>query len=150
MFYKELLVLPCAREALTKQFSAIAPEREVCGILCGFIDNSSAVTTHIRPIQNLSRLAHSFCVSTSDYRRTCQAAAEADEKTLAFYHSHRGSVTPTLRDRDLPTITGIPAVIFTIDGGRIYLYCFTVAKTYDGIQEVPCSVVRGPPHKAWS
>ena len=142
MLYEKLLVLPCVRETLARQFSANAPGREVCGILCGCVDNSSGIATHVRPIRNISPLAHGFCVSASDYRQACRAAVEADEKALAFYHSHRGTVTPTLRDRDLPIVTGIPALIFTVDGGRIWLYCFTVVKTYGGIREIPCRVVR--------
>ncbi|MXZ74992.1 MAG: hypothetical protein F4207_00855 [Gemmatimonadetes bacterium] len=145
MLYKKLLVLSRACEDLTKQFPLRTPEREVCGILCGRIDEKSAIVTRIRPIPNRSHRAHDFSVSTSDYRRTCRAAAEANEEPLAFYHSHQGSVKPSLRDRDLPAITGIPAVIFTIEDGRIYLCCFTVSKTYEGIREIPCSVVRGCP-----
>ena len=96
-----------------------ATKAEVCGLLGGFLEGfGTAVATVVHPLQNLCLCKYSFAVDVEDFCRERDAIEQKGLVALALYHSHRhGSTQPSSRDRKLPWITDLPALILAWDGG---------------------------------
>lgn len=97
--------------------------REQCGLLSGTVDGETATARFATPLPNLSSHTRSFAVDVAAIR---DHVAPAGMRRLALYHSHpQGRTEPSFRDLQLPTITGLLAVIVAWRPGAIHASCFT-------------------------
>jgi proteasome lid subunit RPN8/RPN11 len=115
-----------AVEVLERQLREGARTAEVCGLLAGTIESESLVVARVAmPLRNVSTRGNSFAIDPRVLRRARTALRADGYAVLALYHSHPyGSTRPSSRDLQLPTITGLLAVIVATSDDRVLAACY--------------------------
>ena len=104
----------------------IGETAEVCGLLGGlFKEPDAALATVVHPLTNLSILNESFAIDPEELVQQRRSIEHAGLAALALYHSHSsGSVTPSFRDLELPSTTGLPSLIVARASGGMRWNCY--------------------------
>ena len=103
-----------------------ANEKEVCGLLVGLPKGPGAWdVTHVHPLANISLRKDSFAVDVEEFCRDRALLQSRGLTILALYHSHTdGSTRPSIRDLELPRLTGLPSVILAHGDQGLAMECF--------------------------
>jgi proteasome lid subunit RPN8/RPN11 len=125
---REIRFSPAAKTSLDRIVLQHDGQAEICGLVGGETIGPGVVrATSVYPVKNQSRDSHSFAIDVGTFRRTTDSIRQGGDEPIAVYHTHPdGDVSPSLRDLELPEVTGLAILILarTAKGIQVAGYGF--------------------------